>query len=810
MDRGESLALLFNQYPHLADALEAILAVDRQMEAWDVADVPVERGMLCELVAHGIVDRTDAGYRVAEPARARRLLDAGMEVAADGGTLEGDSEGLSAKVEQATPSLAVGASLLAVGLVTLLSRAYIYGSVFRHGDVVLLSNDPWGKRYMVEQFTAQAAGAFDVGILASFSARDYLMVATLGWVAELLGGDPYTVGVVLAWYPVVAALVTVGLIYLIARRVTGDHWIGITAAVMLAITPVHAFRTALGFADHHAFDHPWLALTVLCLIWLADTERGARSRRIWLVGSLLGVAVAGQTLAWLGGPLLTIPIGIYAAVRVLSDVRADHSPLTANAPMVVGLAIGSGLVWLAHLELGWHPFAIALHPTVLTAGVLGVLVLGAVAYRWNVSPLIFGIAEFVSLVGIVSLVLAISDVSLLVSKGLEYFARTTGRGIAESMSLIGGPFGVVTGPLSLFGLLLFLAVPYLVVATRATYREHSPAWLVVVVYAWYFTVFALVQRRFAAQLALFVAPFAAIGLFDIAARTGVIHDFELFDPIGTEYRIRLELAISRGITTLQRNRENLPTFLGTISVFILAEGFILAKFGEVSLIIHGIGMAILIYLIYNTDGPAAMLYQSLLLVPVLRIFNLGMPIVTENSLYSLGVLYSVLLLSVIVILRSQELSREELGLSLNGLPLAVLGLGIGLALGVVQYGLSSEEFTFLHTPVNYVLFILSVGLLVGFVEETIFRGLIQRWAAELFDTWLAILATSVLFGFMQSVWLAPSGIVFAGVVSAFLGWIYVRTDNLWLIASIHGMINVSAFLLAPLFLPNLGVNLIIF
>lgn len=435
-------------------------------------------------------------------------------------------------------------SLLAVGVVGLLSRAYIFGSVFRKDDVVLLANDPYWYRVLVERTLARAGSVLDV---VSFVAavihpdgaiRDPLMVLVLSWAAELVGGDPHAAGIVLAWYPVVAALLTIGLVYAITRRLTADHWTALTAAGLLAITPVHVFRTALGIADHHAGDYVWLALTVCCLVWLAEAD-DIRSLARWLLAAGFALGVVGQVTWWVGGLLFVVPVGVYVVVRTLSDVRAGESPLRENATLVAGLGVATALVVLARPLLNQAPVDIRLHIYVLLiglllAGAVGVVLFAEVVYRadWPVSVLAAGeIAGFVATAWLLSVtVVDVRHVQQVLHLLSPLWAWTT---VAEVVSLFGGQFGPLTGPWALYGLLLFIAVPYLCLATWTTYRDHRPAWLVLVVYTWYFLALAAFQRRFAGPLAPFVAVFAAIGLVDVATRLGVVHEFTRF---GTRLR----------------------------------------------------------------------------------------------------------------------------------------------------------------------------------------------------------------------------------------------------------------------------------
>jgi len=243
---------------------------------------------------------------------------------------------------------------------------------------------------------------------------------------------------------------------------------------------------------------------------------------------------------------------------------------------------------------------------------------------------------------------------------------------------------------------------------------------------------------------------------------------------------------------------DLLSLTAVASLLLLGETLILFQYGDFGLVLHAVTIVVLVVLVNRNTEPAALLYQSLLLLPVLRIFNLGLPIFTHDALVFLGVIYTFLLLSTWLIVRSQDLSIETLGLGQEELPLAIPGIFIGLVLGVAQYFLGLEELAYQPTLRNYVLVVITTGLLVGLVEELIFRGLVQRWMDAVLGRWPAILGVSLLFGFMHSVWLAPMNIVFAGTVSIFLGWAYAETNNLWFITSIHAMINVAGFLLAPL------------
>jgi len=253
-------------------------------------------------------------------------------------------------------------------------RSYHFSIVFRDGVVVLIQLDPYRYRFHVEQLTARAQGVFDVSAFVD-PGRDDLMVATPGWIAELFGGGEHVVGTVLAVYPVVVAALTCPIAYVVARWVTDDWRAGIAAATVLAIFPGHVYRTALGFSDHHAFDYLLLALTFLLIVSIVrgTAERSSQRRRVLLTG-VLGSILAAQMLAWSGSPLLVAPYILFAVYQFVSVLRSDERPAMTAVPLVIALALATGLTALAVKTLSWQSaefVRLLLAPTLVLTVVAG-------------------------------------------------------------------------------------------------------------------------------------------------------------------------------------------------------------------------------------------------------------------------------------------------------------------------------------------------------------------------------------------------------------------------------------------------------
>jgi len=517
---------LLQDKPALEDSLEALLAVDADRETWTFEDVPVDSGTFGELVSRGIVEKTDDEYRLRDPTAVETALDPNATVDDETG-----SESSLAALGDWTFSLPDVDRVAALGLagalaLVILFRLLPYPSVFQHGDVVLSGNDPYAYRYLVHQLLAESGGALDLATLSELPGGiahgEPLLVATLWWVSAVFGG---AVDQVLAWYPVVSAVVTALLVYVLVVRVMADRRAAIAAVALLAIMPGHAFRTGLGFADHHAFDYPWLALTALAVVSLAG--RDLRNRRTWAWALALGVGVSGQTLAWDAGPLLLVPFAAYVALVVPSWVRVGRSPFREGAGLIAGLALGAAIVAGAHHEFGWHSTEVAAVPGLLLAGTIGVFALGALTRQFDIGVRPLLVVEASSLIaGILAVRTLLPSLSEQLSGGVDFLLTT--EGIAETTSIVSGRVGSLVGPVFLFGFALFLAVPYLAWASWRCAHRHEPGLLAVSMYAWVFLALGIVQARFAGQLAIFVAVFGGLGFVHLAAWVDLTPYPELF------------------------------------------------------------------------------------------------------------------------------------------------------------------------------------------------------------------------------------------------------------------------------------------
>ncbi|MEF8855062.1 MAG: STT3 domain-containing protein, partial [Haloarculaceae archaeon] len=565
--------------------LEADLAAILERDAagpWTFEEVPVETGVFGELVDGGVVEYSGSDrYRLTDPAALRDVLDGradrpGDETAARHARTGDETAAtwqprLSARWAAVRRRLPMAGWLLVVIAVTVLVRTVTaVGAVFRDGTVVLSSNDPYWYRYWLDTLLASDLPALSLGALANLPgelpSHDVLTTVLLWWLAAIGGGDPRAVGLVLAWYPVVAGCLTVLGTYLVATRVYRDRRVGIASALTLAVLPMYALRTGLGFGDHHAFDFVWLVTTLYALVSLLDGQSTrdplARVRDRWPAVVLLGVGVTGQVAAWRGGPLLVLPIAGLTLAGLLSTLRTDRSPLAFAAPIAAGVSLSAGVTLGLRLGFGWLPAYRAGAPALLAIGIVAVATSADWLDRRDAGlRALLGVWVVLGLVGGVGVALVAPRFPAAVVEFVSYHGEVRAQNIAETYSLFSPANGLVRQPLFFFGLVIFLALAYLGWATYRVARLHRPRLLALVVYGWYLLALSLLEVRFAGEWSLLVAVFAGLGF---------VHLVSVVD-IGRPPPLDRGSADSEA-TLLSPGRVELRSALQVVALFVLVNG----------------------------------------------------------------------------------------------------------------------------------------------------------------------------------------------------------------------------------------------
>jgi len=235
-------------------------------------------------------------------------------------------------------------------------------------------------------------------------------------------------------------------------------------------------------------------------------------------------------------------------------------------------------------------------------------------------------------------------------------------------------------------------------------------------------------------------------------------------------------------------------------VIAIAE-VINATIGSVwGIVCHIIVLAVLIL---HSALAGKRVYQPLLLsmalVPLVRIISLSMPLANIPQVWWYPIIYFPLLVAAFQVVRLLGYSLEQIGLSLKRITIQLIIALTGFVFGVVEYFILTEEaqITGLILQETWLLSAFLLLVCTGFVEEVIFRGVLQRSAVQVFGWW-GIVYVSLLFAIVHLIHNSLLDIVFVFVIALFFGWIVKKTGSLLGVTLSHGIANIVLFLVAPL------------
>ena len=202
----------------------------------------------------------------------------------------------------------------------------------------------------------------------------------------------------------------------------------------------------------------------------------------------------------------------------------------------------------------------------------------------------------------------------------------------------------------------------------------------------------------------------------------------------------------------------------------------------------------------DTRYPHRLLLLGLALVPLVRIVSLTMPLADIPQMWWYPVIYAPLLAAAIVVMRLSNYRSQQVGLTFKWFPVQLVVALTGIVFGLTEYIILApeamiDELTWQEAWLPALIFILCIG----FVEELIFRGILQRSAVEAFGGW-GIVYVSLLFAIMHIGFLMWVDVAFVFVVALFFGWVVKKTGSLLGVTLSHGITNIVLYIVAPLFL----------
>ncbi len=234
---------------------------------------------------------------------------------------------------------------------------------------------------------------------------------------------------------------------------------------------------------------------------------------------------------------------------------------------------------------------------------------------------------------------------------------------------------------------------------------------------------------------------------------------------------------------------------------VIAEAVTIAVHPLWGIVLHiAILVAAIVHPAVTTRYPHRQLLLSLALVPLVRIISLSMPLANIPQVWWYPIIYAPLVVATVMVMRVSGYKIAQVGLTLGKLPVQLVVALTGFAFGIVEYLILAPEAMIAELTWQTIWLPAIIFLIcTGFVEEFIFRGVLQHSAVEAFGG-RGIIYVSLLFAILHMGFLSWIDIAFVFAVALFFGWVVKKTGSLLGVTLSHGITNAVLYLVAPFFL----------
>jgi len=197
------------------------------------------------------------------------------------------------------------------------------------------------------------------------------------------------------------------------------------------------------------------------------------------------------------------------------------------------------------------------------------------------------------------------------------------------------------------------------------------------------------------------------------------------------------------------------------------------------------------------NHPSYRLFLVLSLGPLIRVVSITMPLDEFSETYSFLLISIPVLVGVLGFVRVLGLRPEDIGFTITKIPIQVMVAIVGIGFGLADYYILEpeplvSELTWQKAIVPALILMVSVG----FVEEFVFRGVMQR-IAKVLGSW-GWVYIAVLYAVLQIGHESVLHCILAFEVALFYGWVVKKWGSMLGVVISHGLMSVYLYLIFPL------------
>ena len=210
-------------------------------------------------------------------------------------------------------------------------------------------------------------------------------------------------------------------------------------------------------------------------------------------------------------------------------------------------------------------------------------------------------------------------------------------------------------------------------------------------------------------------------------------------------------------------------------------------------------VALFLHSVFIPNKYLSDMLTAIACAPLIRILSLSTPLEFFSQISWFAVISIPIFITAFTIAYVQGLSAKQIFLSrpkIRYWPLETIIIIIAFGIGILEYQLLKPSPLAEFNTIAMIAPALILIINTGFLEELVFRGLMQHNAQRLAG-FHGIIFVSALFGTLHITNLVFWDIIVAGSAGFLFALVVRKTGNIWGMSMAHGVANISLFLIAP-------------
>jgi membrane protease YdiL (CAAX protease family) len=238
--------------------------------------------------------------------------------------------------------------------------------------------------------------------------------------------------------------------------------------------------------------------------------------------------------------------------------------------------------------------------------------------------------------------------------------------------------------------------------------------------------------------------------------------------------------------------------LGYLAAVAVAEFMVVLVEPRLGLVVQAVLLVILLaHAALSWERSYHPLLLGLSFAPLIRLLSLSLPLARFPLVYWYFITSVPLFIAVSLAMRVMGFSFQAVGVNRRSLLSQLMVSFSGLAFGYLEYQILrplplAKAFTWRHLWLPAIVLMVSTG----FMEELVFRGLLQRATGPLLGRF-SVPYVSALFAVLHVGYRSVLDVLFVFAVALFFGYVAEKTQSIVGVSLSHGLTNITLFLVMP-------------